>query len=137
MTRSSQLPLRRRAPRVNLRGRMSAIVKLENGRQLPAKLHQLSVTGGLMEIPAYVQEHAPVWLTLEVGLSIVRAKAEMLFPMWGSIGFMQPFRFTEIHAEEAQTLARGIASLLAESTLRGALDRGLGYRQPCFFLESF
>jgi hypothetical protein len=137
MTRSSQLPLRQRPPRVNLRGRMSAIVKLENGRRLPAKLHQLSVTGGLMEIPAYVQEHAHVELTLEVGLSIVRAKAEMLFPMWGSIGFMQPFRFTEIHAEEAQILARGIASLLGQSTIRAGVDQGLGYRQPRFFLESF
>jgi hypothetical protein len=137
MTGSSQLPLRQRAPRVNLRGRMSAIVKLENGRKLPAKLHQLSVTGGLMEIPASVQEHACVELTLEVGLGIVRAKAEMLFPMWGSIGFLQPFRFIEVHAEQAQILATGIASLLAESTIRAAVHQGLGYRQPRFFLESF
>lgn len=137
MNHSPQLPLRQRAPRVNLRGRMSAIVKLENGRNIPAKLHQLSVTGGLMEIPSYVHERTRVSLTLEVGLSIVRANAEMLFPMWGSIGFMQPFRFTEVPVDEAQVLARGIANLLGESTIRGAVDQGMGYRQPRFFLESF
>lgn len=89
-----------------------------------------------MEIPGYVAEHACVSLTLEVGRTIVRAKAEMMFPMWGAIGYLQPFRFTNIPDDEGQLLAREIANLLKESTIRAA-NQGTGYRQPRFFLESF
>src|SRR5438477_9512363 len=38
----------RRAPRVKLAGLVLALIQLENGRQIRSRLHQLSITGGLL-----------------------------------------------------------------------------------------
>src|SRR5207302_2816642 len=38
----------RRAPRVKLAGVVLALIQLENGRQIRSRLHQLSITGGLL-----------------------------------------------------------------------------------------
>jgi hypothetical protein len=107
-----------RATRVGLEGRISAVVLLENGRQLPAKLHSLSVTGGLLEVSMYLEERSKVGLTLPIGASIVRPSAEMLFPVCGANGYFQPFRFEHLWAEERQTLEAEIAEILRQSGVR-------------------
>jgi hypothetical protein len=126
-----------RATRVNLRGKVSVTIQLENGRHRPAKLHQLSVTGGLLEIPNYLEERSKVALTLPIGASVVRPKAEMLFPMCGANGYLQPFRFTQLWAEERQVLEAEINELLKQSVARTAEGQGTGLRPPRFYLESF
>lgn len=126
-----------RATRVSLQGRISAIVQLENGRQLSGKLYQLSVTGGLVEIATYLEERSKVELAISIGGSIVRPSAEMLFPMWGAQGFLQPFRLTRLWAQERQMLEAEIVELLRQSVARFAAGPGLA---PCprpFYLESF
>jgi hypothetical protein len=125
-----------RAPRVSLQGRVSAILQLENGRQLSGKLHQLSVTGGLLEIAAYLDERTKVGLAIPLGGNVLRPDAEMLFPMWSTKGFLQPFRFTRLWAQERQILEEEIAELLGRSVRRSTVGQA-GIRRRSFYLESF
>jgi hypothetical protein len=126
-----------RATRVSLQGRISVILQLENGRQLSGKLYQLSATGGLLEIAMYLDERTKVGLAIPIGGNVLRPDAEMLFPMWGAQGFLQPFRFTRLWAQERQMLDSEIAELLRQSVARSTAGQGLGARLRPFYLESF
>lgn len=114
MTDSPNLRLQQRAPRVRPSGNSAAVVQLENGRQLRAKVRRLSMTGGLLELERCVDERASVSLTIYLGDSMVSSKAQMLFPMQGGPIFLQPFRFTGLCGEERQVLERAIAELLKQ-----------------------
>jgi hypothetical protein len=82
--------------RVKLRGSVLTLIRLPNQRQLRGKLHQLSVTGGLMNLEKPIDEKLKVELIFHVGDSTIREKVEMLFPMWATQGWLQPFRFIEL-----------------------------------------
>ena len=135
MTRFPQMQRPTRAPRVSLRGRIGVTIQLENGRRRPAKLHLLSITGGLLEISNYLEERSNVRLGFPIGESIVQPKAEMLFPMWGANGYLQPFRFTQLWAEERRMLETEITELLKQTVARSAPGQGTGLRPPPFYLE--
>ena len=137
MTESGTLRPAPRAPRVNLRGAVSVLIQLENLRRIPGKLHQLSITGGLLELAVYLDERAKINLTLPVGTSTVRPKAEMLFPMPAMHGYMQPFRFTRLWAGESQILEAEITQLLKQSMAPATPGHGAAFRPPRFYLESF
>ncbi len=126
-----------RAARVSLQGRISVALVLENGRQLSGKLHQLSVTGGLLEITKYLEERSKVELAIPLGGSLVRPGAEMLFPMWSAHGFLQPFRITRLWAQERQVLEAEIAELLRQSVARSTAAQVVGLRPRSFYLGSF
>jgi hypothetical protein len=130
-------PRPQRAPRVNLRGTISILIQLENLRRIPGKLHQLSITGGLLELAMYLDERAKVGLTISVGPNTLHPKAEMLFPMRGAHGYLQPFRFTSLWAEERQILETEITNLLQQSMAPAPGSHGPGFRPPRFYLESF
>src|ERR1700676_14441 len=137
MTQHPPVRSRTRAPRVGLQGSVSVLVHLENLRRIPAKLHQLSITGGLLELAAFVDERASVEMKFQLGSSVLCPKAEMLFPMRGAHGYMQPFRFTRLWAEESQILQTEIAERLKQSMASAPAGHGSGFRPPRFFLESF
>jgi hypothetical protein len=121
----SEFPKRRlftRATRITLRGDVVVKIQLENGKQLSAKLHKLSVTGGLLEIPDYLGERVRVAVMLPIGAGFLSPKAEMLFPMWCASGYLQPFRFTSLWAEERQILETEITELLNLTVARSALN---------------
>lgn len=126
-----------RAPRVNLRGTVSVLIQLENLRRIPGKLDQLSITGGLLELAMYLDERAKVGLTIPIGSGTLRPKAEMLFPMRGAHGYLQPFRFTSLWAEERQILETEITELLKQTMAPAPGSHGPGFRPPRFYLESF
>lgn len=115
MPHSSHLRPRRRAPRANLRGTVSVSLKLENGRKLPGKLHQLSITGGLLEVSTFLDERTSVVMTIPFASGAAYPKAEMLFPMRGAFGYLQPFRFTNMSGEDLLLLDREITDFLARS----------------------
>jgi len=117
-----------RAMRVSLQGRICATVVLENGRQVSAKVHQLSVTGGLLELPTCLEERAKVSLSLPIGADILRPNAEMLFPMWSAQGYLQPFRFTRLWGQERQILEAEITELLKQTLARSTVANGPGSR---------
>lgn len=102
-----------RAPRVNLRGTVSVLLQMENLRRIPCKLHQLSITGGLLELAMYLDERAKVSLTIPIGSGTLRPKAEMLFPMRAARGYLQPFRFTSLWPEERQILEKRICGSIS------------------------
>jgi len=104
-----------RAPRIALRGSIMAIIQLENRRQISARLHTLSVTGGLLETSAHVDERSKVALAFYIGNGQILTKAEMLFPMPSGTGYRQPFRFTGFGAGVRQTLELEIAAFLRET----------------------
>src|SRR5215470_2586385 len=114
----------RRAPRARVRGTISAVIRLENGRQLPAKLQQLSITGGLLDLSAYLEERTWVDLTIYLDSGPVRAIAEMMFPMLGAISYLQPFRFTNLGSEELHTLDREVTTMLEHLAAKPA-DNGM------------
>jgi hypothetical protein len=126
-----------RAPRVNVLGRISVLVKLENGRQVSGKLQTVSVSGGLVQVPTYLEERTKIILTIPVGINLVRPHAETLFPMRSANGYLQPFRFTRICTEERQMLETEIAELLKQTAARSTATLGTGVRPRSFYLESF
>jgi len=113
--RKSASPRSDRAPRVRLAGTVLALVRLENGRQLRAKLHQLSVTGGLANVEKPLDEGIKVEVIFHVGTSTVRSKARMKFPMWATQGCLQPFEFEDLAEEERQQLRTSLQNLLKNS----------------------
>jgi hypothetical protein len=125
----------RRAPRVSLRQPIPIVIQLENGRQLSAKLHQLSITGGLFELPTCLEERIWVGLTIPLGFSVVHLTGEMMFPMRFSTGYRQPFRITRIREEDLHALDKEITALLNQAAT--APTHNLSIRPPRYHLESF
>jgi hypothetical protein len=124
----------RRAPRAKVRGTIAAVIRLENGRQLSAKLQQFSITGGLLDLASYLEERTWVEVTIFLSSGPVRATAEMMFPMLGANSYLQPFRFTNLGGDELHAIDQEVSSLLQLSPSKSG-DPGL--RAPRYYLESW
>src|SRR5207342_1735841 len=116
MPRSKHADDVRRAPRVKLAGTVLALVQLENGRQIRARLHQLSFTGALLHLEAPLDEGIKAEVMFHVGGSI-RSQAAMLFPMWATQGCLQPFEFTGLSEEDRQKLETDLQRLLGSQVV--------------------
>ena len=117
MPRSKHAEDARRAPRVKLAGTILALVQLENGRQIRARLHQLSFTGGLLHLEAPLDEGIKAEVMFHVGGSTIRSKAAMLFPMWATQGCLQPFEFTGMSEQDRQKLENDLQKLLGSQVV--------------------
>jgi len=82
--------------RVKLRGAVLTLIRLPNQHDVRGKLHMLSSSGGLMNVEKPLDEKLKVELIFRVGEITVREKAEIMFPMWATQGWLQPFRFIEV-----------------------------------------
>jgi hypothetical protein len=82
--------------RVKFRGSVLTLIRLPNRREVRGKLHQLSITGGLMNVENPLDEKLKVELIFHLGENTVRERVEMMFPMWATQGWLQPFRFIEL-----------------------------------------
>lgn len=111
-TTVSSLRKPQRSTRVKLGGSILALVLLENGRQIRARLSQLSVNGGLLSMENPLDEGIQVTVLFHVGTTSVRCRAGMLFPMWATQGCLQPFRFLELSEEYRAGLSRELESLV-------------------------
>lgn len=125
----------RRAPRASLDGSVSAVIRLENGRQLAARMQKLSITGGLLDIAAYLEERTWVDLTIYLSSGAVRTTAEMLFPMRVTAGYRQPFRFTNLGEEQLHAIDREVTDLLKHPATSRMGDTGP--RAPRYYLETW
>jgi hypothetical protein len=112
MAKASSGNVTPRAPRVKLAGTVLSLVRLENGRQTRGKLHQLSITGGLLHLETPLDEGIKVEVIFHVGDSTVRSEARMLFPMWATQGYLQPFEFTDLDDEDRCNLQVDLQRLL-------------------------
>ena len=82
--------------RAKLRGSVLVLIRLPNRRQIRAALHQLSTTGGVIHLEGPLDEKIEVELLFHIDRTTIRGKAQMLFPMWATQGWLQPFRFTSL-----------------------------------------
>ena len=94
--------------RVKLRGSVLVLVRLPNRRSIRASFHLLSTSGGVIHFEKPLDEKLEVELIFHLRETTIRSKGQMLFPMWATQGWMQPFRFVDI-----------------PETCRGALDTEL------------
>jgi hypothetical protein len=123
MPHSRQAGDARRAPRVKFSGTILALVRLENGRQIRARLHQLSFTGGLLHLETPVDEGIKAEVMFHVGGSTIRSKAVMLFPMWATQGCLQPFEFADLGEDDRLKLKADLEKFLSSPTY-GAVSDG-------------
>lgn len=101
--------------RVKLRGSVLVLVRLPNRRDVQAAIHQLSTTGGVIHVEKPLDEKLEVELVFHIDQTTVRGRAQMLFPMWATQGWMQPFRFIDLSGENRESLAMGLKSFVGEA----------------------
>jgi len=101
--------------RVKLRGSVLVLLRLPNRRDVRAAIHQLSVTGGVVHLEKPLDEKLEVQLIFHLKDATIREKAQMLFPMWATQGWMQPFRFVNLSDESRDTLDANLKSLIGEA----------------------
>ena len=82
--------------RVKLRGSVLTLVRLPNRRSIRGAFHQLSISGGIIHLEKPLDEKLEVELIFHLRETTIRSKAQMLFPMWATQGWMQPFRFVDL-----------------------------------------
>ena len=109
----SKLP--ERPFRVKLRGSVLVLVRLPNRRDVSAAFHQLSTTGGVIHFEKPLDEKIQVELIFHIGAATIREKAQMLFPMWATQGWMQPFRFVGLSDASRESLDSNLKSFLGEA----------------------
>jgi hypothetical protein len=102
--------------RVKLRGSVLALLRLPNRRDVRSAIHQLSTTGGVIHLEKPLDENLTVEMVFHMNGATIRAKAQLLFPMWATQGWMQPFRFLELSDESRQNLNASLKSLVGDKT---------------------
>src|ERR1700733_248268 len=98
--------------RVKLRGSVLTLIRLPNRRQLRGKLHQLSTTGGLMNVEIPLDEKLKVELIFQLGETTITEQAEIMFPMWPTQGWLQPFRFIDVPEARKSALETGLLAFM-------------------------
>ncbi|MFZ0997766.1 MAG: hypothetical protein WAO17_06170, partial [Candidatus Sulfotelmatobacter sp.] len=76
------------------------------------KVHQLSTSGGLMHLEKPLDEKLRVEVIFHLGETTVREKAEMMFPMWATQGWLQPFRFIDLPDATKKALEANLLSFV-------------------------
>lgn len=105
--------------RVKLRGSILVLVRLPNKRSLRGAFHQLSTSGGVIHLEKPLDEKVEVELIFHIQDKTIRNKAQMLFPMWATQGWMQPFRFIDLADKSKEVLDASLKTFLGD-TSKGA-----------------
>jgi hypothetical protein len=89
---------------------------------LRAALHQLSTSGGVIHFEQPLDEKLVVELIFHLEKSTIRSKAQLLFPMWATQGWMQPFRFVDLPEAHREILDAKLKAFIgvAKSAAAGA-----------------
>jgi hypothetical protein len=106
--------------RVKLRGSVLVLVRLPNKRSVRAAIHQLSTSGGVIHLEKPLDEKLEVELIFHIREATLRGKAQMLFPMWATQGWMQPFRFVDLSDANRETLDEKLKSFVGEAAKSAA-----------------
>ncbi len=105
--------------RVKLRGSVLVIVRLPNKRDVRGAIHQLSITGGVIHLEKPLDEKLGVEVIFHLRETTIRTKAQMLFPMWATQGWMQPFRFMDLTEADRETLDTNLKLFMSGETAKG------------------
>lgn len=106
--------------RVKLRGSVLVLVRLPNKRSLRAAIHQLSTSGGVIHFEKPLDEKLEVELIFHLQKATIRGKAQMLFPMWATQGWMQPFRFVDMPDANRATLDEKLKEFIGGANVAAA-----------------
>lgn len=101
--------------RVKFRGSVLTLMRLPNRREVRGKLHQLSTTGGLMHVEKPLDEKLKVELIFNLGKTTIREQAEIMFPMWATQGWLQPFRFVDLPEASKNALQASLLSFVQQN----------------------
>ena len=112
MSPTASAQKRQRGSRVKLLGSILALVLLENGRQVRARINQLSVNGALLSLECPLNEGIRVTVLFHLGVATIRCRAEMLFPMWATQGCLQPLKLLDLPDTDRASLARELEALV-------------------------
>jgi hypothetical protein len=104
MTHFPQPTSQKRAQRLHVGGSIGALVLLEDGQRAKGKLQTVSVTGGLLRLAKSLGQGDFVEVAFETQSGQVRGMAEMLDPVRGVEGALQPFRFIALGDEDHRAL---------------------------------
>jgi hypothetical protein len=116
MTHFPQAHRERRAPRIQLRGSVAALVMLEDGQRAKGRLQTISVTGGLLHLAKSLIEGDFVEIAFHVQSGRVQGMAEMLPPArMATNGILQPFRFVALGDEDHRALRMVVDSVTDQS----------------------
>ena len=100
--------------RVKLRGSVLVLLRLPNKRSVRGAFHQLSITGGVIHLEKPLDEKLELELIFHIREKTIRSKAQMLFPMWATQGWMQPFRFIDLPDASRDLLDVSLKSFLQQ-----------------------
>jgi hypothetical protein len=109
-----------RAFRVKLRGSVLVLVRLPNRKSIRGSIHMLSTTGGLIHLEKPLDEKLEVELIFHIREATIRCKGQMLFPMWATQGWMQPFRFVDISDASREALDLSLKAFMGAATAASA-----------------
>jgi len=112
MSSLPQTNLQRRSPRVHLSEVTPAVLRLENGRRAPGELQVISLTGGLLSLPAPLDRGSFVKLMFLTRTGPILGSAQMLTPVAGTL---QPFRFLSLPKDDQRRL---------QGTIQASADPG-------------
>ncbi len=112
MASTATKPNGHRSTRVRLSGSILALVLLENGREIRARLHSLSVNGAMVSLEHPLDEGIGVTVLFHIGCTSVRCQATTMFPMWATKGCLQPFRFLELPEAIRISLGRELEMMI-------------------------
>jgi hypothetical protein len=101
MSTLPQPHLQWRMPRAQLHGKTPAVLRFANGQRASAKLHVVSLTGGLLSVSQSVVQGSQVKVMFLTEGGTVLGAAEMLRPVTDA---MQPFRFVGLAAADQRRL---------------------------------
>src|SRR3954467_6567166 len=107
--------LTQRPFRVKLRGSVLVLLRLPNKRSLRGAFHQLSISGGVIHLEKPLDEKLVVELIFHLREKTIHSKAQMLFPMWATQGWMQPFRFVDLPDASRELLDVSLKAFLQEA----------------------
>ena len=74
----------------------------------------LSVTGGMVHLEKPLDEKIEVEMIFHLGNTTMHAKAVMLFPMWATQGWLQPFQFADLNDATKESLATNLQAFVGE-----------------------
>jgi hypothetical protein len=114
----------RRARRVTLPGSVVGEVRSAGGEPVRAKLHAVSVTGGLLVLSKALVQGDCVEVAFQTSHGIVRGMAELLPARSKSkSGCLQPFRFVALEDEDHTRLLMTLESLRNQTLIGSSQPR--------------
>lgn len=93
-------------------GAVRVSLLIEGRHCVRARLHELSVSGGLLHLRSELREGARPEMSFHLESDIVSGAGEMLRAVWATRGCLQAFRFTRLQDKDRETLQGAVQALL-------------------------